>query len=382
MYVLDARKPTQPVATLQCPDRARPVRDLHWQSSHRSSGASKRSTATTMSNAGAPPLPSPSPSPVGGGGGPTHAAAAAAAAGQAPLARQVPPVAAAAGGARAAALPTAGEHTSALRIARSALAREVPRAAGECGLRPFSPHPRPFLACAGAAGAGPTGASLSNWLPSHPPTAAAAATQPQPQQQQAAAGDGGAAASGSVAVVAIGSPPRATPGLKLWGGADVAGPGAGAEGGGEAGLAARGAAAGGADRPPVSPLRCVRRGVAPSRSAGAHAAAQRLTCGAFAPGLAPLCRAVGAGAAASPRGALLTESTFRAYMDDAVAQVREDVRALHIDLVRQFHIQNVRVGAGRDCQQLPAAPLRSAALHLRRTPSKAVCVRPPPPWHR
>jgi len=48
------------------------------------------------------------------------------------------------------------------------------------------------------------------------------------------------------------------------------------------------------------------------------------------------------GAAASgPRINMLTEGVFKAYMEDAVAGMREDVRNLHIEMLKQFHVQQV-----------------------------------------
>jgi hypothetical protein len=40
---------------------------------------------------------------------------------------------------------------------------------------------------------------------------------------------------------------------------------------------------------------------------------------------------------------MLTEGVFKAYMDDAMASMREDVRNLHIEMLKQFHVQQVRI---------------------------------------
>lgn len=39
---------------------------------------------------------------------------------------------------------------------------------------------------------------------------------------------------------------------------------------------------------------------------------------------------------------MLTEGVFKAYMDDAITGVREDLRNLHIEMLKQFHVQQVR----------------------------------------
>ncbi|MEW5307001.1 MAG: hypothetical protein WDW36_009423 [Sanguina aurantia] len=41
----------------------------------------------------------------------------------------------------------------------------------------------------------------------------------------------------------------------------------------------------------------------------------------------------------------LTEGSFKAYMDDALEEMREGTRNLHIELLRQFHFQQVRASA-------------------------------------
>eukprot|EP00967_Tisochrysis_lutea_P107466 scaffold165788_cov20-Tisochrysis_lutea.AAC.3 len=57
-----------------------------------------------------------------------------------------------------------------------------------------------------------------------------------------------------------------------------------------------------------------------------------------------LCRlkpggAAGPVASSGPRINMLTEGVFKAYMDDAMASMREDVRNLHIEMLKQFHVQ-------------------------------------------
>lgn len=66
------------------------------------------------------------------------------------------------------------------------------------------------------------------------------------------------------------------------------------------------------------------------------------------PSLLLTCRASGLAYPGVPAGANraaarvpLTEGSFKTYMDDALEDMREGTRNLHIELLRQFHFQQV-----------------------------------------
>uniref|UniRef100_A0A7S3VNT5 Anaphase-promoting complex subunit 4 WD40 domain-containing protein n=1 Tax=Dunaliella tertiolecta TaxID=3047 RepID=A0A7S3VNT5_DUNTE len=75
------------------------------------------------------------------------------------------------------------------------------------------------------------------------------------------------------------------------------------------------------------------RSLGASPSFGATASSPRLKPGG----------AAGPVASSGPRINMLTEGVFKAYMDDAMASMREDVRNLHIEMLKQFHVQQMEV---------------------------------------
>lgn len=85
------------------------------------------------------------------------------------------------------------------------------------------------------------------------------------------------------------------------------------------------------------------------------------------------------------RISMLTEGVFKACLDDAVAAVREDVRNLHMEVLKQFHVQQVRrPRRPRLCARVRARAWGPASVHVH------ACVRgqettwlwgwPPGPW--
>jgi hypothetical protein len=301
VYVLDARKLSAPIASLQCLEQ-QPVQELAWQLAHRSSRRHTMSAGGT--GLGGPTATSKTSTAAAAGGSIGAGMSGVSAAAAAAHTNNLAPVSASSATSGMGNLPSSAAAAAALAQAEGGV---LPPALASAAARHalLSQHPTPDHSHASGGSMAP--ALHQQYMPPLGLTGLSDTPSPalQPQPHSVASDASGAAA------VAV------------------------------AGRSSALAVAG--------------------RSSGADVA----------------------GAATGRTAALLGETTFKSYMDDAVSGLRDELRNLHIDMVRQFHLQQVRskdakVGewiAGQDLACLGVTPVfdSSAGLHTQRvhTPSPA-----------